>query len=243
METSQLEVVKHYMRACRCAVVLDIDETLLYSLHKWTQHIRITLGVEDLTVEQVMAHSGFDRIFYGSDYYEQYRREIRSMCESEELHSNLTVIEGAQPSIQQLLCLADVQVIGYLTARPENVLFVTRRDLQTHGFPARPIIARPRDVPREDGANWKASILHELAQDYDGTLMMIDDDIHVAQALLARNQRMSHPVISILYDGPLYRALIAREGLQTDPAHHFYLANWSRIPAICAQYISLPVNS
>lgn len=233
---STLLAVKERIRTAHCSVLLDIDETILSPLHRWTEHIRSFMRLEDLTVQQVKDSGGLDGVFCTSPLYAKFKTLIASMRVSEELHSDLEVVEGAFAGTRKLLEIPNFEIAGYLTARSVHVTHVTKIDLQRKGFPLEPIIARPPDVARELTTQWKISVLEELAKDHRGILILVDDAIPTMKALWERNRSSNNFIVAILFDGSLSHATIKRENIKTFSDQHFYVADWESIPDICAKY-------
>jgi hypothetical protein len=224
-------------------VVLDIDETLLNPLHKWTTHIKTNMGLDILTVQQVEYSGGLDGVFYASPRYPEFKVLIDYMRASEELNSDLHVIEGAVEGVQKLLDIPGLDIAGYLTTRPYQVTRITEIDLQAKGFPSQPVITRPGSVLREITTQWKLAVLEDVSRNYNGTLIFIDDAVSTAKALRERNLNADNAIVTILFNGPLSYTTIAHEGIQTMAEAHFYVSDWEGIPQICAEYAKRQVTS
>lgn len=231
-----LSAVKERIRSSRCAVILDIDETILSLLGKWTEHIKLRMKLDNLTVQQIRDSGGLENFFRSSPRYNEFKEIHGSMRESGELHSDLEIVEGALAGVQKLLEIPRLTIGCYLTTRPFHITSIAEVDIQAKGFPAAPIIARPGHVPRESTAQWKLAILEELQRNYEGVLILVDDRIPIAKAVRERNRESGTVIVAIVLSGPVSRANITREGIVTCSSEHFYVADWEGIPQICSEY-------
>jgi hypothetical protein len=91
-----------------------------------------------------------------------------------------------------------------LTTRPFDVTGITEIDLQAKGFSFAPLVTRPSEVSKEATTQWKLSVLNELAKDYMGVLIMIDDAIPIAKAIRERIKESDDLIVAVLFNGPNY---------------------------------------
>jgi hypothetical protein len=231
-----LSVVKERIRSSQCAVILDIDETILSLLGKWTEHIKLRMKLDNLTVQQIRDCGGLENFFRSSPRYNEFKEIHGIMRESGEFHSDLAIVEGALVGVQKLLEIPGLSIGCYLTTRPFHITFISEIDIQAKGFPVVPVIARPDHVPRESTAQWKLSILEELQRNYEGVLILVDDRIPIAKAIRERNRESSTAIVAIVLSAPVSRANIMREGIVTCSSEHVYVADWEGIPRICSEY-------
>lgn len=120
----------------------------------------------------------------------------KELVEGSEFYKDLSVIENASYCVNKIDSI--IPISCYMTARPDNVIEATKIWLQKHGFPDRPIVAKPRDIPFHLGNAWKAKklvehastiigivednshIIGELPKDYTGTIFLYDPHGHEA---------------------------------------------------------------
>ncbi|CAB9523176.1 expressed unknown protein [Seminavis robusta] len=151
----------------RGGLVLDIDETLAATNVAWFERCLHLFGCSkedtNLNVPQLIDKyhlAQHNPHWNGNPDATQWMHEQR---EAPEAQDNLPLIPGAVQGVQQLLASNNVNIVGYLTVRPQKVNANTRQWLQESGFPADlPIVAKPDPVPFEQGNQWKAQALHQL---------------------------------------------------------------------------------
>jgi hypothetical protein len=73
-----------------------------------------------------------------------------------------------------------MQILAYITIRPERVKKGSENWLDKHNFPQAPVICRPNELVGENGHKWKAKILKEL---YPQILGIIDDNAKILEFL------------------------------------------------------------
>jgi len=90
---------------------------------------------------------------------------------SPEAQDGLPLIDGALEGVNGLK--RTTAVVAYLTVRPESVNANTIAWLRESGFPDLPVVAKPDQVPFENGNKWKAEALHTLWPQVTG---IVDDN-------------------------------------------------------------------
>lgn len=232
-----LLAIRKRMLHCRCTLMLDIDETLLNPLYRWQEHVNARMGVS-LTMQQIEQSGGLDNVFRASAGYSAFCELAEELRANENFNTALPCIEGAQEGIQKLLRVPFLCIGGYLTTRPGEVASVTKSNLLMKGFPPAPLLTRPAYVPREATTQWKLAVLEELARDYAGILLLVDDAIPIAKAICERNYTSEKFIVAILFNGPLTHTTVQCQAITDRPEEHFYVADWESIPHICAAYAS-----
>jgi hypothetical protein len=207
-----LPTVYSKIRSAKCAVILDIDETVLSCMEKWQEYVKSELNIQ-LSLKQIKQAGSVDNLFINNPNYSDFTKWA-----------------------DKLLKMPHLELGGYLTARPRNVKKVTLNNLQEIGFPSLPIIGRPSTMPYLSSVKWKLSVLDDLQNIYNGILLMIDDSAELALEIQASNNTSKYIVI-ILIKTPYNHVQIRREGIITNMNHHMYVTNWSKVPSICAKYI------
>lgn len=233
--SNSLVAVKQRMKASPCTAVLDIDETILNPLYRYRERINEAMGIS-LSVREIERSGGLDNYFRNSPRYSEFHGIAQKLRSDEEFNSGLPAIVGAADGVSRLNQIEGLCLGCYLTTRPTQVASVTAIDLTKKGFPSLPIICRPSDVPRSDTLNWKLSTIEELATDYHGVLISIDDSLALATAIKNRNHDSSNFIVAILFNGPLTYFAVRQGGIHSSKGEHFYVANWKEIPSICFEY-------
>lgn len=231
-----LNIIKKRIRNSKCAVMLDIDETLLNPISLYQKRINDELGLK-ITVTQIEESGGLDFLSKNRPVYSKLKEVATKLRCDENFNSDLPIIEGSQKGINDLLSIQNLAIGGYLTTRPSIVTPVTENDLLHKGFPEAPVYARPEHILRLSTAVWKLSVLEEILKSYDGILIIIDDNISVIEKIYERNlNNCDNFIATILFNGPLTYTEVNKRKLNTDKKNHFYLANWKEIPSICSFY-------
>jgi hypothetical protein len=160
----------------RTGLALDIDETLAATNVAWFERcIHLFGNPEGLSVQQLVAkyHYAQNNPAWQSDAAKDWMHQQR---EAPEAQDGLPLIEGAIQGVQQLQKELDGIFVGYLTVRPQKVNANTLQWLQECGFPDLPLLAKPNDIPYEQGNQWKAQALHSL---YPNVTGIVDDNPQV----------------------------------------------------------------
>jgi hypothetical protein len=223
------------METSRCTAILDIDETILNPLYRYRDQINEAMGMS-LSVREIERSGGLDNYFRNSPRYLEFHGIAQRLRSDEEFNSDLPAIEGAVDGVSRLGQIEGLCLGCYLTTRPAQVARVTAIDLERKGFPSMPIICRPSDVQRSDTLSWKLSTIEELAADYHGVLVSIDDSLALATAIRNRNHNSSNFIVAILFNGPLTYFAVRQGGIHSSKGEHFYVADWKKIPFVCSDY-------
>jgi len=152
-------------------LVLDIDETLAATNVAWFERcIELFGNPENLTTDELICkyHLAQNNPAWQSKEAVDWMHAQRT---SPNAQDDLPIIPNAVKGVEELCVLTPV--VGYLTVRPETVNSNTLRWLKENGFPELPIVAKPVDVPFEEGNRWKAKVLHELWPEVTG---IVDDN-------------------------------------------------------------------
>lgn len=141
-------------------LILDIDECIFNSVDKhydWLIEKGKELGWEDMPTRDEFYEAGGTHKAFG--HYPGYWEINAEMIASIDFNSGLEAIDGSVEAINAL----SNQFLFYLTARPDTLKELTEKELEAAGFPERPVICRPEDVPLEDTSEWKYRVLLETA--------------------------------------------------------------------------------
>jgi len=174
----------------RSGIALDIDETLSFTIRYWVTEMQKLFGnPEDLSVEDMIAKYRYTQ---NVPYWQS--PEALSWAEhhrnSNDIQTKLPLIPYADIYVNKLHKI--VPIVAYISIRPDTVLVGTKQWLlnypDTYPFPKAPIICRPKDIPVEQGTEWKARVLEEL---YPKVRGIIDDN----QSILNFLKKDYHGVI------------------------------------------------
>jgi hypothetical protein len=232
---SELQQLLSRLEGSRCAVIFDIDETLLNPLPLYHVHANKAMGLS-LTVQEIEEAGGLDGIFRNHPRYAEFRAIADRLRADKVFNSDVPLEDGALDGVNRLRRIEGLAIGAYLTTRPVCVTDVTDNDLRVKGFPPAPVLGRPEGVVRESTVDWKLSVLVALNKNYAGTVVMIDDSVALAKGIRQANHDLEKAVVTILYNGPLTYTAVARERIETCPNEHFFVAKWTEIPAICERY-------
>ncbi len=155
----------------RQGLVLDIDETLSWTVAHWMKEMQERFGnPEGLSVEEMVARYRFS---YNVPYWQtdEAMAWLEEARHQNELQESLPVIEGANETARAINEI--VPIVGYLTIRPHVVIPGTRSWLEKHDFPEGIIIAKPDGITHAEGNRWKAEVLRFLFPEVIG---IIDDN-------------------------------------------------------------------
>jgi len=169
--TEVLNLKQKLQQEHKQGLVLDIDETLSWTIGYWVEKMQIKFGnPEELSVqEMVRKYRYVQNIPYWQT--EEAWQWIKDAVYSDSLQEELALIENANHVVQKINKV--IPIVGYITVRPQEVENGTRRWLSKHQFPMTDIIARPPTVHFKDGTKWKADILAFLYPEVTG---IIDDN-------------------------------------------------------------------
>lgn len=159
-------------------LALDIDETLSWTVGYWFEEMQKVFGnPEGLSPREMANKYHFTQ---NIPYYqtEEAKAWMAEKIKDNELQKNLPVIEGAVETVYKINMI--IPIVAYLTIRPQSVIEGTKFWLDKNMFPSAPIIARPEDISKSEGHQWKASVL-EYLHPYVGGI--IDDNIIISEYL------------------------------------------------------------
>lgn len=152
-------------------LALDIDETLAATNVAWFERLAELFGnPEGLTVPQLITkyHLAQHNPHWQSVDAEAWMHRQRTAPEAQD---GLPLIAGALEGVNDLNRTTDI--VAYLTVRPASVNANTVAWLRDAGFPDLPVVAKPDQVPFENGNQWKAEALHTLWPQVTG---IVDDN-------------------------------------------------------------------
>lgn len=225
------------IRSAKCAVMIDIDETVLSCMKKWQEYVRSEWNIH-LSLKQIKQAGSVDDCFVARNDYPEFTKWADGLRASKEFNSDFPAVRGSLKAIQELLTIPHLKLGGYLTARPEMVRKVTLDNLKNEGFPLLTMIGRPSKTPYLSSARWKINVLNHLRNTYNGILVMVDDNVEVISGI-RRNNSKDRFIVAILIKTPYNKVKIKQERIATNPGDHLYIASWPKLPSICAQYTRL----
>jgi hypothetical protein len=235
LETDQnLSAIYSKIRSARCTVFLDIDETVLSCMDRWQEYVLSELNIQ-LSMKQIKQAGSVDDVFFKSPLYSEFTKWADKLRISEEFNSNLPAVAGSLKAIHELSAMSNLELGGYLTARPLEVIKVTSHNLLEIGFPSLTIIGRPSNTQYTSSVKWKIGILNNLRDNYDGTLIMLDDSVDLALEI-QKNNNTSRYIVVILIKTPFNLVKIRRERINTKATNHLYVTTWLNVPTMCAKY-------
>ncbi|MCL4384194.1 hypothetical protein M1116_01980 [Patescibacteria group bacterium] len=159
-------------------LVLDIDETLSWTVSYWVEQLQQRFGnPENLSIIEIIAKYKYAQ---NVPYWQSKEAQdwMEAARESNAFQENLPLIENSNNIVERINKI--VPIVGYLTIRPRKVIPGTQRWLQKHRFPQVDILARPNTIPSADGNKWKAAVLNFL---YPQIIGIIDDNPAVVSLL------------------------------------------------------------
>jgi len=171
VEMTESELKTYLSETGQRGLVLDIDETLSATNMAWFQRLEEQFGnPEGIPLHELAKkyHLAQNVPFWQGEAALAWMQRQR---DSPEAQDNLPLVLGAVEGV--LALLQAVPVVGYCTVRPSAVNANTIAWLRETGFPARPVVAKPPDVPFADGNKWKAAALHKLWPEVTG---IVDDN-------------------------------------------------------------------
>ena len=163
-------------------LALDIDETLSVTGVFWIEQLITSMGHPDtsLSAEDILHKHWYYGETIGHWDRDEVNRLMRLKCACNDEQRILPLQENANHIVEKISRILPIS--AYITARPDTVIEGTKDWLAKHGFPERPIIARPAAIPGEEGNNWKAGVLTEL---YPVVRGIVDDNPNLISALPA----------------------------------------------------------
>lgn len=159
-------------------LVLDIDETLSWTIGHWIERMQIEFGnPENLSIPEMIKKYRYTQNvpYWKTDEALQWMENAKN---DNELHEVLPLIHESNTIANKINEI--MPIVGYLTIRPRNVVSGTKKWLDKHGFPQVGILALPLDIPSEQGNKWKAEVLEFL---YPEVLGIVDDNPSVVKSL------------------------------------------------------------
>lgn len=178
-------------------IVSDVDQVIFDCVrrhYEWLTEHGQQNGWKDLPSFEDVLQKGGTHGSYG--HYEGYWEKNTEMLADPDFNTDLEPIDRALEALE----LLQSSLALYLTTRPEDIQDLTQAELKKYGFPEKPVLARPIDIPLADTTPWKMSVLIEMAKEVDAIIIMIDDSLSLHQAL----NELNHPQIkSILFDGTI----------------------------------------
>jgi hypothetical protein len=229
-----LPTIYSKIKSAKCAVLLDIDETVLSCMKKWKEYVKSELNIQ-LSLKQIKEAGSVDDIFLKTPLYSGFSKWAEIFRNSKEFNSKLPAVEKSQKAIQEISKIRDLKLGGYLTARPSNILKATSSNLRERRFPSLKIIDRSTNTPYLSSVQWKLEILKNLRDIYNGLIIMIDDSVDLALEIEKLNDKNKY-IVSVLLKTPYNHNKIQREAIVTKSISHLYVANWSKVPSICGKY-------
>jgi len=159
-------------------LVLDIDETLSWTIGYWVQQLRQKFGnPENLSVEELVAKYTYTQKvpYWQTPAALEWMENAR---ENNQIQEQMLLISNADHFVNKINSI--VPIVGYLTTRPRTILSGTQQWLIKYNFPKVEILARPADISSATGDVWKAAVLDFLYPQVEG---IIDDKSFVAESL------------------------------------------------------------
>lgn len=150
---------------------VDLDETCCNTILYWaTQLCERFIAPGGMEPQQVI-----DRYRYTGNVPQWQTPEILEWMEERkvdhELHTKLPLLGDANARLQAIHA-SHIEVGGYFTVRPQEVLDASRIWLRSLEFPDADVVARPADIAESEGTRWKAELLAGL---YPHICAHIDD--------------------------------------------------------------------
>jgi len=165
-------------------IALDIDETLAATNVAWFERCIALFGISLEEDTNLSTNELIEKYHLAQNNPSWYTAEAQDWMHEQRTsptaQEDLPIIPGALEGVNELLMSPSEQVnlVAYITVRPRSVNANTVSWLQKCGFPDLPVVAKPNDVPFEDGNKWKARALHQLWKHVTG---IIDDNPKLAK--------------------------------------------------------------
>jgi 5'(3')-deoxyribonucleotidase len=152
-------------------IAFDIDEVLSFTVKHWVESLQNQFGnPENLSFQEIINKYRYTQLVP----YWQTKKALAYMDQlmnDDKLQDELPVVEGAKEAVKQINKI--IPIVLYPTVRPQSIRAGTKRWLTKNEFPTAQIIARPKNVRREDGNTWKAKLLESL---YPYVRGIVDDN-------------------------------------------------------------------
>lgn len=171
---------EHLVNSNRFGLVLDIDETLSWTIGYWVSTMQQKFGnPENLSVTEMVAKYHYTQ---NVPYWQtpEALEWMENSREDDDLQTLLSLIPGANTTVPKVNSF--ISIVAYLTTRPQTVVGGTKKWLNNYGFPDVPVLARPAKVPSEVGDKWKSAALNYLYPQVKG---IVDDKAAIAEFLPA----------------------------------------------------------
>nr|AIA18301.1 Unknown Function [uncultured bacterium] len=169
---------KELQKNGKIGLLLDIDETLSWTLGHWVVVMQEKFGnPENLSVKELIKKYRYtEHVPYWQT--PEAKEWMQQAILDNDLQEALPIIENANHIANKVHKI--IPIVGYLTLRPTAVLDGTRQWLKKHGFPDEPLLLRPDNIPHGDGYEWKAHVLVHLYPEVTG---IVDDNARMLQYL------------------------------------------------------------
>ncbi len=213
------------MQAIQRGLALDIDDTLSKTNIAIIEGLQKTFGnpsgMDPMEILKSFSHHS-EIPYWEAPEHKIWKKEL---VNGNEFYEDLLLIENANHFVNKINAI--IPISCYLTARPDNVADTTKIWLQKHGFPDRPIIAKPQNIEFHSANAWKAKKLVEYASTIIG---IVDDNSHLIAELPA-----DYSGTIFLYDQHGHRAYDQKTTVKVIPCN-----NWE---SVYEQIISLRLQS
>lgn len=171
-------------------IAIDIDETISFTVEYWVKELSKKFG----NPQNLSAREIFRRYRLIQNFPQWQTKEAQDWMHnarnSNEIQRNLPLIKNANHAVNKLTKI--IPIACYLTVRPKSVIEGTGHWLDKHNFPKAEIIARPKNLPYEQGTKWKAELLAKM---YPQIIGIVDDNLGLVSYL-----PKSYKGIIFLYD-------------------------------------------
>jgi hypothetical protein len=152
-------------------LALDIDDTLSATRESFFEEISKKIdNPEGLTGKELAEkYKHTDNVpYWPNEKIVNFTEIINNMSEFQD---NLPLIENANKIVQEINKI--IPIVAYITVRSESLNDGTKKWLRKHNFPEATLIARPENVARIMGNEWKAKVLEYL---YPQVVGIVDDN-------------------------------------------------------------------
>lgn len=162
-------------------IALDIDDTLSATVVCWMKELQKEFGnPEGLTAEEMISKYRYTHFVPYWDYNKMQAWIDEKNIAGGICYQEFTLIEDSHHYVSKIDKILPISC--YITARPENCIENTRIWLDKHGFPQKPILAKPTHLNYEESHNWKADTLVSL---YPTVTGLVDDNVSIINQLPA----------------------------------------------------------
>jgi uncharacterized HAD superfamily protein len=170
-QKSVLELKKELIEKNISGIALDIDETIASTCEFWITQAIIKFGnPTNLTPNEIFKkYKVLQNVpFWNKDELHKY---IEYLINDEKMHSDVLPFEKINSEIDKLH--ENINIVAYITARPEFLYKITEEWLVKHKFPGASVILKPENISHKDGNKWKARVLEYL---YPQVCGIVDDN-------------------------------------------------------------------